>query len=146
MILRLDRVHKLNDCTIGNLFVDNVFECFTLEDRVRKVKIPDETAIPAGIYKVVIDDSPKYKRQMPHVLDVPGFTGIRIHSGNTDEDTSGCILVGDVLDLPKHRILTSRVAFDRLFKKMLAADGIIIRIGAINKPRTLRSVHGIKKT
>lgn len=130
MVLRLDRIHKLSDCTIGKLFIDNVFECYTLEDVVRAVKIPNETAIPAGAYDVVIDDSPKYKRLMPHILDVPNFIGIRIHSGNTDKDTSGCILVGDTLDLPNQRILNSRIAFNRLFRKLQAADKIMIWIDA----------------
>jgi len=142
MILRLDRIYKLNDCTIGKLFVDNVFECYTLEDVVREIKIPNETTIPAGAYDVIVDHSPKYKRLMPHILDVPGFTGIRIHSGNTDKDTSGCILVGDTLDFPNHRILSSRIAFNRLFKKLQSANEIMIWIDAgLEHPKPDKQSH-----
>ncbi len=72
------------------------FICNTLEDCVRpdSIKIPGQTAIPAGEYKLILDYSEKFKKIMPHILDVPGFSGIRIHSGNTEADTEGCILVG----------------------------------------------------
>ena len=86
--------------TIGELTVDGTFECFTLEDVVRELgpdgagKIQNETAIQAGRYKVIIDFSQRFQKPMLHVLDVPFFTGIRIHSGNTDQNTEGCVLVG----------------------------------------------------
>jgi len=86
-------------CTIGNMLIDGKFFCHTLEDKVRK--LPDEakvwgkTAIPAGTYKVEMYDSPRFKRRLPLLKDVPYFTGILIHRGNTVEDTVGCILVGE---------------------------------------------------
>jgi hypothetical protein len=82
----------------------------------REVKIPGKTAIPRGIYRVVLDYSVRFQRQMPHILDVPGFEGIRIHSGNTAADTEGCILVG--LTKANSFIGQSRIAFDRLFDSL----------------------------
>ena len=97
MHLRLDRDWPDSERTIGRLYNDDAFLCYTLEDRVRpagEAKVYGETAIPAGTYAVVLDYSPKFKRILPHVLNVPGFEGIRFHGGNTEADTLGCILVG----------------------------------------------------
>ena len=89
---------RLNDLTEGLLFIDGKLFCGTLEDRWRDLtkqpKVPGETCIPAGVYRVVIDRSARFGRMMPHVLDVPQFEGIRIHAGNTHRDTEGCILLG----------------------------------------------------
>lgn len=83
--------------TIGKLYVDGVYFCDTLENPVRPegVKIPNETAIPYGTYKVIVNFSPKFKRLLPRLLNVPMFDGILIHRGNSVKDTSGCILVGE---------------------------------------------------
>jgi len=88
--------------TISRLYIDDTYYCFVLEDKVREVegksveewKVQGQTAIPAGTYPVIIDHSPHFDRDLPHVLNVQGFEGIRIHSGNTDKDTAGCLLVG----------------------------------------------------
>lgn len=90
--------------TLGKLFIDGKFETYTCEDPEREVagqpvsawKIPGQTAIPRGTYRVQITLSPKYKRLMPVLVNVPGFDGIRIHSGNTADDSEGCILLGDI--------------------------------------------------
>lgn len=137
MELKLKRIAKRKDYTIGRLFVDGVYFCDTLEDPVRELidnnhdgdfndpgegKILNQTAIPAGVYKIISTYSPRFKKKTPILLDVPGFTGIRIHSGNTSEDTSGCILVG--LNKQKGKVINSRewtqkiydLIFDRLGK------------------------------
>ena len=120
MKLNVNRLEKAPGFTIGELRVDGVFECWTLEDTVRAgPKVDGETAIPAGTYKLTITASPRFKRYLPLVNDVPGFTGIRIHPGNTAADTHGCLLVGDTR-LPGS-IGQSRAAFDRLFKKLETA-------------------------
>lgn len=79
--------------------MDGKYFCDTLEDQVRDLtkerKIPGRTAIPAGVYEIVVNVSPRFKRKLPRLLDVPGFDGILIHRGNTAEDTAGCILVGE---------------------------------------------------
>lgn len=98
MQLQLHRLPSSADTTLGVLLIDGVYECVTLEDQVRDTKVMAETAIPAGRYKLTISWSPKFQRDMVLVNDVPGFTGIRIHSGNDKEDTSGCVLVGRVIE------------------------------------------------
>lgn len=107
--------------TVGELFIDGVFECFVLEDRFRpapEAKVKGATCIPLGRYRVEISHSPKFNRDLPLLLDVPGFTGVRIHPGNTPADTEGCLLPGRV----RHgeSVLESRVAFDALFAKLQA--------------------------
>ena len=85
--------------TTGILMVEGQgFECFTLEDVVRPVKIPKETAIPAGTYEVAVTFSERFQRWLPLLLNVPNFEGVRIHPGNTAADTEGCILVGTARD------------------------------------------------
>jgi hypothetical protein len=104
------------------------FSCFTLEDRVREpgVKVQDETAIPAGRYRVVVDFSQRFQRRMPLLLDVPMFTGIRIHSGNTAEDTRGCILVGEWR--APDWVGDSRRAFARLFPLIEGTEDLWIAV------------------
>ena len=116
MQLTLVRSNYLADCIVGSLAIDGRPRCFTLEDVEREVKVPGKTAIPRGIYKLILDYSVRFQRQMPHILDVPGFEGIRIHAGNTAADTEGCILVG--LTKANSFIGQSRIAFDRLFDSM----------------------------
>lgn len=127
MKIRLERRTLTDKSTIGMLFVDDRLECYTLEDVVRPEKIAGVTAIPAGTYKVIINQSARFKRLLPLLIDVPGYAGIRIHPGNKAEDTEGCILVGDTV--ANNFIGSSVIAFNRLFAKMQAAkDGITITI------------------
>jgi hypothetical protein len=116
MQVTLHRTIATDKSTIGELFVDGVFECFTLEDVVRDVKIFGETAIPAGTYEVILNHSPRFGKIMPRLLEVPNFTGILIHKGNTPENTHGCILVGK--DRTEDRILHSTEAYNTLFTKL----------------------------
>jgi hypothetical protein len=100
--LRLLRNRFKENYTTGQLYLGEDYFCFTLEDCVRekegvaveKWKVYGQTAIPRGIYKVVFQNSPKFGPDTLTLLKVPGFTHIRIHSGNTHEDTEGCIIVG----------------------------------------------------
>ena len=99
MKITLKRVDFQEDYTIGKMYIDGIFFCFTLEDKDRQledggIKIAHETAIPRGIYQVVIDMSTRFAKKLPHILNVPQFEGIRIHSGNSSKDTEGCILLG----------------------------------------------------
>lgn len=105
-------------CTIGELLVNGIHECWTLEDVVRPTgeKVYGETAIPTGEYRVVITHSTRFNRDLPLVCDVPNFSGIRIHPGNTAADTHGCLLVG--LRKGIDRVTDSRAAFEPLFAKI----------------------------
>jgi len=126
MKITIKRLHKTKVSTIGELLIDGVFECFTLEDIERDVKVKSETAIPKGTYKVIINQSNRFKRLLPLLINVPNFEGVRIHSGNSNHDTEGCILVGQTRS--KDFIGQSRKAFDKLFKKMQSAKDITLTI------------------
>ncbi len=132
--LLLQRKWAVKDATLGELFIQGinepVFECYTLEDVVRPAgqKVQNATAIPTGTYRVVLDWSPRFQKNMFHVLDVPGFDGIRIHSGNTAEDTDGCLLVGQTVDLSNGSIGASRIAYEHLFRKLCDEKALVLEI------------------
>lgn len=129
MKIELERVQCTPDATIGSLSVDGAWLCWTCEDAVREVpgqpvatwKVPGATAIPAGTYEVDVTQSQRFGRLLPVLLDVPGFTGIRIHPGNTAADTEGCILPG--LTRAGQSVGLSRRAFDQLFPLVRDARG-----------------------
>jgi hypothetical protein len=120
MELQLKRTDFFENSTIGELSVDGQLECYTLEDKVRPVKIKGETAIPAGRYEVIINYSQRFNRLLPLLLNVPDFEGVRIHPGNTAADTEGCVLVG--MTKEQEFIGQSRVAFEQLFAKLKPAS------------------------
>lgn len=139
MRLTLIRIANKSTYTIGKLYIDGVYFCDTLEDidrglddsmtekEIKAKKIKDNTAIPTGIYPVKITYSPKYKKLMPLVDNVKGYSGIRIHSGNTHKDTSGCLLVGKNKEVGK--VLESRKTFNALSKILTETkENIIIDI------------------
>lgn len=105
-----------DNSTIGDMYINGKFQCHTLEDTCRRIKVDGETAIPAGTYEVILSPSQRYQSIMPRLLDVPGFTGILIHPGNTKLDTRGCILVGETEY--KDSIGGSKVAFNNLLPKL----------------------------
>ena len=94
MNLELTRTNFTEMSTIGELRINGEFLCFTLEDAVRDGKIYGKTAIPYGEYDVEITFSPRFQKYLPLIKDVPNYSGVRIHTGNTAQDTEGCILVG----------------------------------------------------
>lgn len=129
MNLFLKREPTTADGTIGELTLEDHFGrmAWTLEDQVREVpgqpiaawKIPGNTAIPVGRYRVAITYSPRFRRQMPALLNVPGFEGVRIHWGNSSVDTIGCILVGQARE--GSRLINSHAAFEPLYSLIQAA-------------------------
>lgn len=100
MKLKLQRIALRDKYTIGRLSIDGEYFCDTLEDKVRDLgkrgegKVPGETAIPAGIYKIIVNYSPKFDKLLPRLIGVPFFIGILIHGGASHYHTSGCVLVG----------------------------------------------------
>lgn len=125
MKITLDRFIRGPEATIGSLAVDGEWLCWTLEDTVREPgapKVYGATAIPTGTYHIIVNLSPRLKKRMPRLLNVPGFDGILIHKGNDAGDTSGCILVGSKVDSPT-RISDCQKVFDELFSKIDYAYG-----------------------
>jgi hypothetical protein len=116
MNLILTRKWFSDKSTVGELSVDGIVQCYTLEDVERAAKVYGETAIPCGVYSVILTPSKRFGRLMPLVVGVPGFSGIRIHPGNTAADTAGCILVGKTR--APDFIGRSREAFDALFIRL----------------------------
>lgn len=117
------------DFTLSRLIVDGewVEWCpYILEDAVRELKdipvekwkIPCETAIPVGRYKVIIDVSQRFGKRMMRLLAVPGYVGIRVHSGTTSHDTEGCLITGKERDERNGEVSGSRIAHSALFERV----------------------------
>ena len=130
MTLRVIREPSTVAATMGILLIDGVFTCWTLEDVVRPVKIPGETAIPAGRYDVRLSFSQRFQKTLPELLAVPGFAGIRVHAGNTQADTAGCLLVGRVraYDRVEESKLALMNVMEHLRRATTAGDPITITI------------------
>lgn len=118
MNISLIRKYKRPNYTIGRLRLNAEDFCDTLENPVRVpgVKVAGLTAIPAGMYEVILTDSPRFRRVLPLVLSVPGFSGVRFHAGNTVADTHGCILVG--WNTERGKITSSRLTEDALVARL----------------------------
>lgn len=117
MELKLNRIFLGSSATIGELYIDKKYIADTLEDRVRPEgeKVYGKTAIPEGVYKVVLSYSQRFKKILPEILNVPNFSGIRIHSLNKAEESEGCIGVGEWNGKDTNWISNSRKAFNKLF-------------------------------
>jgi hypothetical protein len=133
MKLELMREGWTDTATHGKLYIDGVYFCDTLEDRDRflekhgaEAKVDGQTCIPRGSYRLEVTFSNRFKNYMPELLEVPCFKGIRIHAGNTHEDTEGCILVGEFYKIGQ--ISSSRVTYQRLLREMEGQKDIEIVI------------------
>ena len=116
MQLKLNRIFKTNTFTIGELYINEKYVTDTLEDRVRPEgeKVYGKTAIPEGTYEVKLTHSPRFKKILPEILNVPNFSGIRIHTGNSSKDTEGCILVGTWDGEKEDWISNSTVTYNKI--------------------------------
>lgn len=128
MLIRRDQ--KKGNSTPGILYLDGKMECYTLEDVERDTKVYGETAIPKGTYNVKLTMSARFGKVMPLLENVPNYSGVRIHSGNTSADTEGCILVGTQRGLVggNATISGSRDAFARLMDKLAKETSITLEI------------------
>ena len=152
MKLTVVRTQFGTDATNGLLFIDGIFECYTLEDQYQAVKVMHETCIPEGTYDIKFRKtggfhakySERYKNAhygMLHIQDVPNFTYILIHTGNTDEHTSGCLIVGETqqdLEISKDGFVgSSTVAYKKMYSKvasqLLQGKDVTIEYTTINK-------------
>lgn len=112
----------------GKLSIDGVFECFTIEDADRKLesggtKVQNNTCIPRGTYNVVWNHSAHFNKDMPQIMNVPQFEGVRIHGGNSQDDSEGCIIVGGVNEKAGDNwISSSKPAVEKLYAKIKAAS------------------------
>jgi hypothetical protein len=132
MELKLIRKDRTEESTIGDLSINGVFECYILEDKdrgltqsmsleeIKALKIHGKTAIPSGAYQVAITFSNRFQKYLPLLIDVPGFSGIRIHSGTNADHSSGCLLPGEFKNT--NRVAESRKAFQKLFDKLKAVE------------------------
>ena len=151
MKLTVVRTQFGTDATNGLLFIDGLFECYTLEDQYQAVKVMHETCIPEGTYDINFRKtggfhakySERYKNAhygMLHIQDVPNFTYILIHTGNTDEHTSGCLIVGETqqdLEVSKDGFIgSSAVAYKKMYRKvageLLQGKDVTIEYTTIN--------------
>ena len=148
MVINVKRIYKGAGYTVGRLFLDGTYFCDTLEDRDRglssdmsaeeiaKMKVAGETAIPTGTYDVTLDVvSPRFavreayrfcNGRLPRLIDVPGFSGILIHAGNTAKDSSGCILVG--VNSSKGVLTNSVAMFRQLYQSIMKSRRGQLRI------------------
>jgi len=131
--MKINRKWFTDKSTIGKLYIDDKFFCYTLEDVVRPVgeKLLGKTAIPWGKYRVILSMSNRFKKVLPLLLDVPMFEGIRIHAGNSAVDTEGCILLGYFYDPKKPNwIGNSNKAVEDFITIMKNKKFVSIEIGA----------------
>lgn len=132
MEIQVNRIARKDGYTIGRMSLNGEYFCDTLEDTDRGLnssmqeseilakKIKAQTAIPTGKYDVILTFSPRFKRVLPLLLSVKGYEGIRIHAGNTNKDTEGCLLVGE--NKAKGQVLNSRATLEKLMSVLLECE------------------------
>ena len=132
MEIRVKRIARKDGYTIGKMYINGAYFCDTLEDTDRGLKdtmqvneilakkIKAQTAIPTGKYDVILTFSPRFKRVLPLLLNVKCYEGVRIHAGNTAEDTEGCLLVGE--NKERGKVINSRATLEKLMSVLLECE------------------------
>ena len=132
MEIQVNRIARKDGYTIGRMSLNGVYLCDTLEDTDRSLNAAmslDEilskkrkgiTAIPTGKYDVILTFSPRFKRVLPLLLSVKGYEGVRVHAGNTNKDTEGCLLVGE--NKAKGQVINSRATLEKLMSVLLECE------------------------
>jgi hypothetical protein len=126
-------------CTLGKMYVDGVFFAHTLEDTFRNIqgditkKVSGQTCIDNGTYPVIVSYSNRFKKNLAELLNVPCFEKIRIHGGNTDADTEGCILIGEHTD-NIGKIWECGAKVQEITERIYRAGGCMITIESMNQP------------
>ena len=139
ILLKVKRLYRKPEYSISKMYINGDYFCDVAEDQDRglysymnvgeisKIKVKDNTAIPYGKYKVRLSMSPRFKKILPEIMNVPGFTGVRIHAGNNPKtDSSGCLLVGK--NTIKGQVTNSRATMDKLMEKLKGHNNIEIEI------------------
>ncbi len=134
MELKLRRFSGGDEATLGLLFMNGSFFCYTLEDQFNEPKVPGETRIPPGRYQIKLRDEGKmtvryakrfdFHMGMLHLQDVPNFKFVYIHTGNNDDHSEGCVLVGDgqIQNVTERGMVTTSVAaYTRLYEMIIGA-------------------------
>lgn len=132
MDIQVNRIARRDGYTIGRMSLNEIYFCDTLEDTDRGLnstmsvdkilakKIKAQTAIPTGKYDVILTFSPRFKRVLPLLLNVPGYQYIRVHNGNRPDSTEGCLLVGE--NKAKGQVLNSRATLEKLMSVLLDCE------------------------
>lgn len=135
--------------TISDLFLPTEEKfCLILEDTIRRVKVDHKTAIPAGVYEIAVKHSNRYNRPMPYLLDVPYYTAIMIHWGNTAEDSSGCLITGALGSAMQDFVGRSKETFEKLFTeidKYLSHGKLFIDIQGGYRAEEWAEARGLKQ-
>ena len=129
MEILVKREYKKKYYTIGKMYINGEYFCDTLEDtdrgleqgmslsELKELKEYGKTAIPRGEYAISVTFSNRFQKNLPQLMDVPAYEGVRIHSGNTHEDTEGCILLGK--NRAKGKVLDSRKTMSEFMRVLL---------------------------
>lgn len=138
MELKLVRLYKKSEYTIGKMYINGEYFCDTVEDtdrglkqsmtskQIAVLKVYGKTAIPTGRYRVTLTYSNKFKRVLPLVNNVLGFLGIRMHNGKDANSSLGCIIVGE--NKIKGGVINSKVTLERLMAKLRGQTNIWLTI------------------